>query len=363
MKTIKYFGIYILCCICCSGCSDILTNPHRLVGTISNERGEAISEVSVTLQNETISRTTTTGDDGKYKFENLELGIYNITVSKPGFEELKEEVSVWRRDRVFNCQLSSGISNRKAASVSITDFIAISDGIYVWFTPSANTKKYYWSFYSGGGDLAGVSDAEIIADLQDYGVDMDINDTQSGYSWDLSPSTTYIFCIIAYDAQNKPGTLVKKTISTKSPINQPVATISTSSIGSGKVTYSITKSSNCAKYVNIFWYNVNSDNYDKPDIWWASDLYQYRNNSGYVESENYENYTWTPIASGDCAIVTLGCTSAGEYSGVISKKFFNTTTGILRSAQIETKQHELKKSMAKEQKTKQSKSTFRILGY
>ncbi|MDR1682398.1 MAG: BACON domain-containing protein [Candidatus Symbiothrix sp.] len=245
-----------------------------------------------------------------------------------------------------------------APTVTVTDFVAISDGIYLNLTPSSNTSYYYWNVYTTSS-LTGFSDADIIADL----IEDDATDKSNtiGYCWDIQSQTSYTVCIVAYDAQNKAGALVKKEISTKSATNQPLATVTTSSVGNGKVTYSITKNSYCSKYVSLLWYNVEAELYDYPDIYWASDLYEYRNNDDYISTTN-TLATWTPSVSGNCAIVTLGFTSSGVYGGVISKKFFNTSTGAFYAPPAKVPASEGSRIMKKMTKAKEARYNCGLSG-
>ncbi|HEV8426754.1 MAG TPA: TonB-dependent receptor [Pyrinomonadaceae bacterium] len=56
-------------------------------GTVTDEKGAVIHNASVTARNteRSISRTLQTGSDGNYRFENLPVGPYEITVEATGF--------------------------------------------------------------------------------------------------------------------------------------------------------------------------------------------------------------------------------------------------------------------------------------
>ena len=56
-------------------------------GTVADEKGAVIHNASVTARNieRSISRTLQTGSDGNYRFENLPVGPYEITVEATGF--------------------------------------------------------------------------------------------------------------------------------------------------------------------------------------------------------------------------------------------------------------------------------------
>ena len=58
-----------------------------LSGAVQNEKGEAIPGATVTVRNvETnINQTAQTGDQGSYRFQNLPIGAYEVTVEASGF--------------------------------------------------------------------------------------------------------------------------------------------------------------------------------------------------------------------------------------------------------------------------------------
>lgn len=215
-----------------------------------------------------------------------------------------------------------------AASVTIRDFVSISDGIYMWFTPSSNTAKYYWNNYLSS-ELT-MTDAQIIADMRENGVEhiMSEGDIYEGYAWDLRASSSYTVCVVAYDAAGNAGQLRKTNITTKSEYNQPFATVIVTSVSNGTAYYTITQNAYCSKYVAIVWSNINEENRSKPDIYWAASCYEkYKgDDAGWISTTNITNGAHRPSKAGLCGIVTLAFNSSGVNSGYISKKFYDTTT-------------------------------------
>ncbi|RUO80231.1 TonB-dependent receptor [Idiomarina tyrosinivorans] len=65
-----------------------------LLGQSVNRQGEVISSVEITITNlETgLTRTVTSGEDGRYRFPLLPPGQYSLKATKPGFGTLKEEL-------------------------------------------------------------------------------------------------------------------------------------------------------------------------------------------------------------------------------------------------------------------------------
>ncbi|MGH9784268.1 MAG: carboxypeptidase-like regulatory domain-containing protein, partial [Terriglobia bacterium] len=60
----------------------------NIAGTVTDQSGGAIPGAAITLRNvETgISRTTTTGANGRYEAPNLPLGNYEVSVTLAGFQ-------------------------------------------------------------------------------------------------------------------------------------------------------------------------------------------------------------------------------------------------------------------------------------
>jgi hypothetical protein len=211
-----------------------------------------------------------------------------------------------------------------AATVALSDYVAISDGIYYYFAPSSNTKTFYWNQYSAG-ELPG-SDEAIVADMLTNGVEVAKNETPEGYGYDLQENTIYTLCMFAVDNENQRGALSKRVHTTKFSANQPKAAITISSISNRTVYNSITKNSYCSSYAYSGMINLDASHLSVPDIHWASYCYEdYK--KGDFETTNFTNASWSDWpANSTCAIITLGFTSSGVNSGVIDIKFFSTAT-------------------------------------
>jgi hypothetical protein len=73
------------------------TSRGTVSGLVTDPQGAAVAGANVTLLNTqtNLSRTTTTNDEGFYRFDAVDLGAHTVTVSAPGFGELsKTGVSV-----------------------------------------------------------------------------------------------------------------------------------------------------------------------------------------------------------------------------------------------------------------------------
>jgi hypothetical protein len=216
------------------------------------------------------------------------------------------------------------------ASVSVSDFMSISNGIYMWFKPSSNTVKYYWRRYLSN-ELAGMTDAQTVADVRENGIEYDVaSDGNEGYAWSLTASTSYTICVVAYDAAGNAGQLQKTAIITKSTSsNQPLATVNVSRVTGGTAYYTVTQNSYCSKYVAAIWYDLTPGDETTPDIYWAGDLYEKRNDADWYRTANVTNGSYTPSLPGLCCYAILAFNSSGVNGGAISRKFFNTSTGTI----------------------------------
>jgi hypothetical protein len=58
-------------------------------GTVTDEKGAVITNATVTARNveRNISRTLQTGSEGNYRFENLPVGPYEVSVEATGFSK------------------------------------------------------------------------------------------------------------------------------------------------------------------------------------------------------------------------------------------------------------------------------------
>src|SRR5229473_4199864 len=68
----------------------------NVVGTVTDSSGAAVSnaEVSATNVGTNVSTTTHTNGVGEYRFDNLPIGSYKITVKATGFRTTSEAIEV-----------------------------------------------------------------------------------------------------------------------------------------------------------------------------------------------------------------------------------------------------------------------------
>jgi len=186
--------------------------------------------------------------------------------------------------------------------------------------------------------MASNSDAEIIDDLLSDGVESEPSGYNEGYAYDLEENTKYTVCVMAVDANNKRGKLVKKEITTKSSQNQPMTSITINSASETSVNYSTVKNSYCSSYVLKGWYNL-PDIRSYPDILWAYYCYEDYKVSKNIYTQNRINTAWNVAWKNDCMLVTLGFNSSGVNSGVISKQYFSVSSNKQVSFMEEIKLH------------------------
>ena len=83
-----------------------------MFGKITDERGAAIKNAVVTIENERQKLTATTGDDGNFKFDSLKLQNYRIVVTKNGFADSTRTVTlIENRQFELNFTLQIGAVN------------------------------------------------------------------------------------------------------------------------------------------------------------------------------------------------------------------------------------------------------------
>jgi hypothetical protein len=82
------FSVCLLLLFMGAGQSFAQVDTGAILGTVSDSSGARISGATVTLTNEGTNATlsTTTGDDGGYKFTPIRIGSYKISVTMQGFQ-------------------------------------------------------------------------------------------------------------------------------------------------------------------------------------------------------------------------------------------------------------------------------------
>src|SRR6516225_4387890 len=82
------FSVCLLLLFIVPGQSYAQVDTGTILGTVSDSTGARISGATVTLTNEgtNAALSTTTGDDGGYKFTPVRIGKYKIAVSQQGFQ-------------------------------------------------------------------------------------------------------------------------------------------------------------------------------------------------------------------------------------------------------------------------------------
>lgn len=85
-KTIKYLMLTWAIFMCLS-VSALAQTTGSISGTVKDEKGAIIPKATVTLREVTTnsSRTTTADDEGRYRFSNVPLGDYEVSVETSGF--------------------------------------------------------------------------------------------------------------------------------------------------------------------------------------------------------------------------------------------------------------------------------------
>jgi hypothetical protein len=66
----------------------------NIYGTVTDESGAVLPGVTVTISGETGTRTSVTGNQGEFRFLNLERGRYKVAVNLTGFTTVNREVQV-----------------------------------------------------------------------------------------------------------------------------------------------------------------------------------------------------------------------------------------------------------------------------
>src|SRR5256886_17091605 len=90
------------------------TASATIQGTVTDKSGAVVSGAHVVAKNKAtdVSRTTTTSDEGYYRFELLPVGTYTVTVSRAGFGTVAQTIeTLIGQTATVNAQLSPGATS------------------------------------------------------------------------------------------------------------------------------------------------------------------------------------------------------------------------------------------------------------
>lgn len=113
---------YLFALVCFQACqSDATEGIPGLTGTVTS-LGEPVPNASVTLVNDVINHSTTTGADGKFSFTDIEKGEYILTVKAEDetskFIQYQKNVSVLNEISQENIQLPEGVTLLEPSTVT-----------------------------------------------------------------------------------------------------------------------------------------------------------------------------------------------------------------------------------------------------
>ena len=118
----KIIGIFILLMLVCS-CSENV--EELLKGSISGSVSDGTTGEPVPVVNVSLSpggKSTVTGSDGSFSFENLDAGEYSITLQKDGYESAREDITVKLGDPTMAHLLIERIPAALTADKTLLDF-------------------------------------------------------------------------------------------------------------------------------------------------------------------------------------------------------------------------------------------------
>ncbi len=136
----------------------------NLVGTVMDSSSAVVTNASVEATNvgTGVTATTSTSGSGAYRFENLPVGPYKITVQASGFKTVVQQVDI-----VLN---QTGTLNVTLAPGASTETIEVSGVAAVIDTTSAQLQSNYGERFSqdlgitsAGGTGAGVLNLSLLS--------------------------------------------------------------------------------------------------------------------------------------------------------------------------------------------------------
>src|SRR3984893_17156419 len=79
----------VLFCLLLAACAGLAQDRGTITGTLTDPSGANVPGAVVTLRNPAtgLSQTFNSGADGRFSFQLLPPGLYDVTVEKPGFRK------------------------------------------------------------------------------------------------------------------------------------------------------------------------------------------------------------------------------------------------------------------------------------
>jgi hypothetical protein len=90
---VSRFGALALLVACCALSTAAQTNKAAIVGTVSDSNGAVVPDATVNIKNVNtgVERNVPTSDGGYYEAPLLDIGVYNVTVAKQGYQTVNRE--------------------------------------------------------------------------------------------------------------------------------------------------------------------------------------------------------------------------------------------------------------------------------
>ena len=92
-KMKSFNGIYVLVSTLCLAASAVAQGTTSLRGVVTDQQKAVIPQATVTLagQENGVTRTFQTGQNGEYQFLQIPPGVYNVQAAMSGFADRKVE--------------------------------------------------------------------------------------------------------------------------------------------------------------------------------------------------------------------------------------------------------------------------------
>lgn len=189
-----YFKSFILTTAICFSCFNVKAQDKlNFCGKLITAEGKAVSNAKVKLN----EKTTLSGPNGKFCFENIDAGTYTLEINHISFESMYQVVVINDsvKDRSFRLQYKVNVLNDVEINLSnnglliehkdkdIIDFAFAGENIYLLGRNNA-TEHFYLEIAKENGELitaidAGKNKGDIHCLMKDY----------NGYVYALSDSS------------------------------------------------------------------------------------------------------------------------------------------------------------------------------
>lgn len=241
MRTKTTFSIIVTllltCCMCMTSCKkdeptpDILELNPTSISLVSTANSTATINITCNREWSIVSKPEWINVSSNSGKGNTTLTITALTdndSASPRSGDL--EIVSGSSSATLSISQVSGLES--GCEVNISDEVILNTSATFRLKFGSKASYFYAAYFPASS--AGWSDSRIVDELENSGTPMTVEDDMDITADDLSESTSYIQCFVAYNEKGKRGEVVRRNFVTPSSKDAPIAYISDVSYSSTK---------------------------------------------------------------------------------------------------------------------------------